>query len=125
MTVKTAGVYDWSVSRSAIQREARRRLVVRAVFFIFLLSLLEAPLRKWFLPGLAGPLTLLRDPFVIALYAYCFISGMIWTRGIAQLWIGFAAVTAVLGAGQYVINGLGLAGWVLGMRTYWLYMPLA
>ena len=39
-------------------REAQRRFAVKWVFFIFILSLIEGPLRKWFLPGLAGPLTL-------------------------------------------------------------------
>lgn len=105
--------------------EAKRRLVVRAVFFVFLLSLIEGPLRKWFLPNLAGPITLLRDPFVLALYAYCFANGLIWTRGFAQVWLGFAAIVSIFGLVQYGIAGHSAAGWVLGVRTYWLYMPLA
>lgn len=107
------------------RRESQRQFVVKAVIFIFLLSLVEGPLRKWFLPGLSGPLTLLRDPFVIALYGYCFATGMFLKRTVAKLWLGFAAVTALLGLGQYAANGHGLPGWVLGVRTYWLYMPLA
>lgn len=114
-------VYEPQYSR----RDARRKFVVKAVFFIFILSLIEGPLRKWILPGLSGPLTLLRDPFVLALYAYCISKGMIWKRGIAQLWLGFATITVLLGLVQYAVNGFGLTGWMLGLRTYWLYMPLA
>lgn len=105
--------------------EARRAFVVRAVMFIYILSLVEGPLRKWFLPGLAAPLTLLRDPFVIALYAHALLSGLMMRRGMAALWLGFAAVTSWFGLLQYMAGGLGLSGWMLGVRTYWLYMPLA
>lgn len=113
------------VRRVNARREAQRALIVRAVFFIFLLSLIEGPLRKWLFPSLAGPLTILRDPFVLALYAYCIANGLIRFRGIAQLWIGFAFITGLLGLGQYIANGYGLVGWMVGVRTYWLYMPLA
>jgi hypothetical protein len=106
-------------------RETRRKFVVKAVFFIFILSLIEGPLRKWILPSLSVPLTLLRDPFVLVLYAYCISKGMIWKGGIARLWLGFATITVLLGLVQYAVNGFGLTGWILGLRTYWLYMPLA
>lgn len=105
--------------------EMRRRLVVRWVWFIYILMLIEGPLRKWFLPSLTGPLTLLRDPFVIALYAYALANGMMWRRGIAGIWLGFAALTSWVALLQYSASGFGLTGWMLGVRTYWLYMPLA
>jgi hypothetical protein len=116
-------------------REKQRRLVVQAVFFIYALSLLEGALRKWLLPGLAGPLTLLRDPFVIALYGYCLSKGLIMRHGIAKVWLGFAVFTSCFGLVQYIGNdfvlilnpGTGriLAGWMFGIRSYWLYLPLA
>ena len=118
------GVYPGRTPVS-VARERRRRFVVKAVFFIFILSLVEGPLRKWFLPGLAGPLTLLRDPFVLLLYAYCLNYGLMRTRGLAQIWLGFAVVTSLIGIVQYSTAGLPLWGWMLGVRTYWLYMPLA
>lgn len=107
------------------RREARRRFVVKVVFLIFILSLVEGPLRKWFLPGLSGPLTILRDPIVIALYAYCLVHGLMLRRGIAKFWLGFAVITSILGLAQYAVQGLPAYGWMLGVRTYWLYMPLA
>ena len=110
---------------ASVKQETRRRFVVKAVFFLFVLSLVEGPLRKWFLPGLSGPLTLLRDPFVIGLYAYCFAHGLILRRGLAQLWLGFAALTSLIGFAQYGAQGLPMWGWLLGVRIYWLYMPLA
>lgn len=118
------GVYPGRTPVS-VARERRRRFVVKAVFFIFILSLIEGPLRKWFLPGLASPLTIMRDPFVIALYAYCLAHGLMLRRGIAELWLGFAAITSIVGFAQYAAQDLPVYGWMLGVRTYWLYMPLA
>lgn len=105
--------------------EKRRKFIVKAVFFIYLLSLLEGPLRKWFLPGLAAPLTLLRDPFVISLYAYCLLNRFIMRNGVASLWLRFAVITSCFGLIQYMFSGYPLEGWMLGVRSYWLYMPLA
>lgn len=107
------------------RKEARRSFVVKAIFFIYLLSLIEGPLRKWFLPGLAGPLTLLRDPFVVILYLHCFSHGLIWLGGMAGLWMGFAFVASILGLIQYLFSGFPIEGWLLGVRSYWLYMPMA
>ena len=108
------------------RREAQRRFAVKWVFFIFILSLIEGPLRKWFLPGLAGPLTLLRDPFVVGLYGYCLAKGLIHLDGVAEpLWLGFATLTSLVGLLQYIEAGFSVWGWTLGVRTYWLYLPLA
>lgn len=116
---------SYGYGSSGVKREAQRRFVVRAVIFIFVLSLVEGPMRKWILPGLSGPLTLLRDPIVIALYGYCLATGMIRTRGLAEIWLTFAVLTSIIGLFQYIVVGLPAWGWALGVRTYWLYMPLA
>ena len=121
-SVATGPVHFDSLRR----REAQRRFAVKWVFFIFILSLIEGPLRKWFLPGLAGPLTLLRDPFVIVLYGYCLNNGLMRLRGVAApLWLGFATLTSLVGLVQYAEAGFSVWGWTLGVRTYWLYLPLA
>jgi hypothetical protein len=44
---------------------------------------------------------------------------------VAALWLGFAVFTACFGLLQHMASGFGLTGWMLGVRTYWLYMPLA
>lgn len=108
-----------------VQREARRVFVVKSVFLLFILSLVEGALRKWVLPGLAGPLTLMRDPLVIALYGYCLAHGLMLRHGLAKYWLTFAMITSGFGLYQYAVQGLSTSGWALGVRTYWLYMPLA
>lgn len=108
-----------------VRREAQRTFVVRFVFFIFFLSLIEGPLRKWFLPDYSELLTILRDPFVITLYAYAVANRFFIRNGMAALWVGFAIISSSVGLLQYVVLEFSMTGWMLGVRTYWLYMPLA
>ena len=105
--------------------EKRRKFVVWAVFFIYFLFLIAGALRKWFLPSLATPLIFLSDPFVFALYAYCLFYKLIMQKDIARPWLGFALFSSCFGLIQYSTSGYSLEGWLLGVRAYWLYMPLA
>jgi hypothetical protein len=115
----------WIAPQDARQAESRRRRAVALVFLVYALSLAEGPLRKWFLPELGTPLTFLRDPFVALLYAYCFGHGLVAWGGVGALWLGVAIASSLLGALQFFFNDLNAYAWLLGVRTYWLYMPLA
>lgn len=105
--------------------EARRRFAVRLVFLIYGLSLVEGPLRKWFLPELATPLYFLRDPFVYGLYAYCLHHRLFAWGTLGRIWLVFALAASLIGLLPFALQGLDVRGWILGVRTYWLYMPLA
>jgi hypothetical protein len=105
--------------------EAKRRLAVNLVFLIYILMLVEGPLRKWFAPGLATPIYFLRDPVVIFLYAYCLHGRLIVFDGWARTWLTFAAIVSLIGIIPYMLESVDGRAWILGVRTYWLYMPLA
>lgn len=105
--------------------ELRRRGIVAIVFLIYALSLVEGPLRKWFLPQLSTPLIFLRDPLVITLYAYCFLVVGKKLSQIAYVWIAFSCAASIWGLFPYLLSDVDELGWVLGVRSYWLYMPLA
>ena len=115
----------WIAAHNARRAEVRRRRAVAAVLAIYALSLIEGPLRKWFLPELGTPLIFLRDPFVVLIYAYCFGYRLVAWGALGALWLGMAIVSSLLGLVQYLVNDLNAFGWILGVRTYWLYMPLA
>lgn len=105
--------------------EAKRRLAVNLVFLIYILMLIEGPLRKWLLPGLATPIYFLRDPVVIFLYAYCLHGRLIVFDGWARTWLTFAAIVSLIGIIPYILESVDGRAWILGVRTYWLYLPLA
>jgi hypothetical protein len=111
-------------ARLASFSEASRRFVVRYVFFLYFLSLVEGPLRKWILPEFATPLIFLRDPFVLLLYGYCALAGLRSSVGVAPAWYAAMAVSAALGALQYVYYNYPAWAFPLGFRAYWLYVPL-
>lgn len=47
-----------------------RKFLVKGIWLYFLLLIFEGALRKWFLPSLAAPLLIIRDPIAIGLMAY-------------------------------------------------------
>lgn len=105
--------------------EKSRRLCVRLIFLIYGLYLVEGMLRKWLLPQLQQPLFFLRDPFVLLLYWIAFSRGLVRVRGWLAVWIGVAVVTSTIGVTMLAVNGIGAPGWILALRSYWLYLPLA
>jgi len=105
--------------------EARRRFAVRLILLIYVLALVEGPLRKWFLPELATPAYFLRDPFVAVLYAYCLQHRLFAWGRLGQVWVGFAVATSLLALVPFAVYSIDLRAWPLGVRTYWLWMPLA
>lgn len=107
------------------ERERHRRRVVRLVLVTYVVFLLEGMLRKWFLPGLSEALYFIRDPFVLAIYVMAFRHQLVEMRGWFLIWIGVAVVTSVAGILMLALNGVGLVAGLLGVRSYWLYMPLA
>lgn len=113
------------VAYNARRAEAHRRVAVWGVFAIYLLSMLEGPLRKWLLPELSSPLIFLRDPFVALLYVYCFCYRLFATGPLARLWLAMGVVTSLFGLLQYQFNSYDPLAWGLGVRAYWLYVPLA
>lgn len=109
----------------ATQRDARaRQFAVRLLFLIFVLFLAEGVLRKWVLPQLAAPLFFLRDPLVIVLYGHCLANGLVLRNKWLRVWLLFALATIMLG-GLAFMQEANMLAWLLGARTYWLYMPMA
>ena len=106
-------------------KEPKRRQIVNFIYIIFALSLVEGALRKWVAPQLATPLYFLRDPFVLWLYVralqYGFLSQSLLSKG----WFLFAGATSIIGGLAYIGLKFGIVAWLMGIRSYFLYMPLA
>ena len=105
--------------------EAQRRFAVRLILFIYVLSLLEGPLRKWFLPGLSTPIYFLRDPFILLLYVHCLQHRLFAWGELGRVWLIFAFSASLLALLPFAFAGIDPRAWVLGVRSYWVYVPLA
>lgn len=96
----------------------------RLVWLYFILLLSEGALRKWFLPGLATPLLLVRDPVVIALYALAFHAGVFPKNQFINALIVLVFLSLPLGLLQVSADKTTLAVMFFGLRTNFLHVPL-
>ena len=123
---------SWVSRRSGAQSAApdaavqhSRRTVVRLVFVVYFLFLLEGMLRKWVVPQLSDVLYFMRDPFVLGIYWVAFSQGLVRAQGWFLVWLILAVATTVCGMMVLALNGMGLVAGLLALRSYWFYMPLA
>jgi hypothetical protein len=95
--------------------------VRRLIEVYFFLLLIEGALRFWVLPGLSGPLLLVRDPLVVLIYLIAFPSGLVarhWTLATAVLLALFAGVSSLALSDAPVLVTL------YGLRANFLHLPL-
>jgi hypothetical protein len=107
----------WTASGVTDQAKARIRT---GIWIYFLLLIFEGALRKWFLPSLAGPLLIVRDPLAL------WIVVVAWSRGYLDLkhygilmLIGFIGIYTgyFLGHGNLIVA-------LYGARIFLLHIPL-
>jgi hypothetical protein len=106
-------------ARDVVQDQTR--LIRNLIWLYLILWLIEGGLRRWFLPGLASPLLLVRDPVVIAIYALALSNNLFPVNGFIT-WGAFLAVTSFVNA---VLVGHGNIFVALyGVRCDFLHVPL-
>jgi hypothetical protein len=94
---------------------------IRLLLWLYVVLLLgEGALRKWFLPHLSGPLLVVRDPVLIAIYALALAQGIFPLNR-------FVGATIVLGGMSFfcslcVFGQLGII--LFGVRANFLHLPL-
>lgn len=105
---------------SAVEPQSMRTLRW-LIWLYFALLLAEGALRKWFVPSLANPLLIIRDPVVIAIYALAIVRGIFPTnRFVIALFIVGALCVAAGVFAPYFNLGVSLFGW----RCNVLHLPL-
>jgi len=90
------------------------------IWLYFWLLLFEGALRKWLLPGLSGPLLIVRDPVALGIYALAFRHG-VFPRS------GFVWWTAMLATMCFVASFAGVGNLkvtLFGLRADFLHLPL-
>jgi hypothetical protein len=96
-------------------------LIRRLIWLYLILWLIEGGLRRWFLPGLATPLLLIRDPLVVLIY-FLAVSKRLFPLN------GFIIVGAILGvltfASALVLGHGNPLVAAYGVRCNFLHVPL-
>jgi len=97
------------------------KLLKNLIWLYLILLLLEGALRKWVVPSLSTPLTIIRDPLVILIYIIANSCRRFPMNG-------FVMANFLLAAGAYCASLLAPdTNWVvtlLGLRCYFLHLPL-
>jgi len=93
----------------------------RLIWLYIILWLIEGGLRRWFLPGLATPLLVIRDPIAIAIYGYA------WSKGVfpKNLFVVFGIILFGLEIACAIVLGHGnLPAAIYGARCDFLHIPM-
>jgi hypothetical protein len=117
-----------AVERSAVDAPARehaRRRVVRLIFLVYWLLIFDGVLRKWVFPEFHQILYFLRDPFVLVIYLYAIRYNLFYQHVFLSLFVVFGLLASVLAFLAYMISGINMLVLLIGIRNYFLYLPLA
>jgi hypothetical protein len=91
------------------------------LWFYMALWVFEGALRKWILPGLANPLLVVRDPFLLLIYGLAWAKG-VFPKGVFLVWI------AGLGAAAFLVSVMStdtpFTVELYGLRAGYLHLPL-
>ena len=106
-------------AEAIVQRQMR--LIRNLIWLYIILWLVEGGLRRWFLPGLASPLLLVRDPLVIAIYCVSVSSGLFPVNAFV-VWGAMLALLSflnamVMGHGNFLVA-------LYGVRCDFIHVPL-
>ncbi len=90
----------------------------------FWLLMLEGALRKWFLPGLATPLLIVRDPVLLVMYGMAASVGLFPRGAFMTALLGVAFLFVPLGLLQLANGSITWPVLLYGLRTNFLHLPL-
>lgn len=108
----------------APERARGTPLLRKLVWLYFILLLFEGALRKWWFPEYSGPLLIIRDPLVIAIYFVAHHHRIIPRGRLLNLFLFQAAAAVLLVGAQYLVLRLPPFVLLYGYRTLFLHFPL-
>jgi hypothetical protein len=110
----------WRGSERDIPARASARPIRLLLWLYVTLLIGEGALRKWFLPHLSGPLLVVRDPVLIAMYAMALAQGIFPLNGFVRATILMAGLSFFFSL--CVFDHFGII--LYGVRTNFLHLPL-
>jgi hypothetical protein len=114
-----------AISPLRLAQVRRQRFLVRFAILIFVALLIEGIARKWIFPEQHEYFYFFRDPIVLGFYLFALGGVTIQQKGWFALWLGAAAFISLISLVVFVLNDQSPQLWILGVRNYFLYMPLA
>ena len=107
-----------------IQNNPARQLKKFIIFF-FAYMIFEGVLRKWILPNFEIYIYFVKDFLLIFIYFYAIKHNFLFNKTYSKLFIFFIIIISLYGLIGYQLDFQGILSYLLGLRSYWLYAPLA
>lgn len=95
------------------------------ITFFFAYMIFEGMLRKWILPNFQFYIYFLKDFLLMFIYFYAIKNNLLFYNNYSKIFIFFIILISLFGLIGYDFNFQGLISYLLGIRSYWLYAPLA
>jgi len=92
------------------------------IFFVYMI--LEGVFRKWIFPSFSNQIYFIKDFFLIAIYFLALKKNLIFNSKYSKIFILFITLISLFGFLGYEINKTGIISYFLGLRSYWLFLPL-
>jgi hypothetical protein len=97
------------------------KLLKNLIWLYLILLLVEGALRKWVLPSMSTPLTVIRDPVVILIYLMALSCGRLPMNGFVM---GNFLLAGASFCASLLAPDTNLMITVIGLRCYFLHLPL-
>lgn len=101
-----------------------RSLLIKLIYFIYFFILLEGCLRKWVFPNYYAELYFLKDIFLIFTYIFSIKYNFFLKNKFEKLFFILIVLISLYGCIGYVLNKDNFIAYALGLRAYWIYLPL-
>lgn len=98
--------------------------IKKSIIFFYIYMIIEGILRKWLLPDFQTQIYFLKDFFLIFIYSLALKQKIFFKNKISKLIIIFAIFFSIVGFLGHEWNNIGLLSYLMGIRSYFLYLPL-
>ncbi len=109
------------VSQGALKKDPLHWLRL-AIYAYFLLWIFEGTLRKWILPGLSGPLLVIRDPVLLFIYFAAIRQKVFKLNGFLTFLLVLSTLSVIVSLGLFKAPPLYVV--LFGVHANFLHLPL-
>lgn len=106
---------------NSYKKEIFLRKVVE-IFFIYMI--MEGVIRKWIVPEFSTQLYFLKDIFLIFIYLIALKYNLIFKLKFSKSFIFIILLISLYGLTGYNLDNKDIISYILGVRSYWLFLPL-
>lgn len=98
-------------------------LIRKMIFFFFFYMILEGVFRKWIFPSFSTPIYFIKDILLIIIYLVALKFNFVFKSIYSKIFIFFIIIISLYGFIGYEFNKNGIISYILGLRSYWLFLP--